>query len=693
VSGLPAGLSFNRATGLITGTIAAGAGNLGTYNTTVTVTDGTSSVSEGFLWNVASGITITPIGTQQNTEGDTVTLNVQATDLVSNARLSYSATGLPTGASINPTTGAITGTIAAGAGNATPYSTTVTVSDGTSSVSQTFTWNVASGIAIAPIATQQNTEGDSVTLQVYATDLDSSAILSFSASGLPTGLSINRTTGAITGTIAAGAGNDPSYNTAITVSDGIRTVSESFVWNIASAISITAIADQQNTEGDSVSLQVHATDGNNASSANGVPTALFSASGLPTGLSINRTTGLITGIVAAGAGNVTPYSTTITASDGRSSSSASFTWNIASRITITPIADQQNTEGDSVSLQVQATDLHSGELSYSASGLPTGLSINPATGAISGTIAAGAGNIAPYSTTVTVSDGTSSVSTTFTWNVASSITITSIADQQNTEGDTVNLQVQATDLNSSATLSFSASGLPTGLSINTSTGLISGTIVAGAGNVMPSSTTITVSDGTSSSSVSLVWDVASSITMTPIGGQQNTEGDSVSLQVQATDLNSGATLNYSVSGLPTGLSINRTTGLISGTIAAGAGNLPSYTTTVTVSDGTSTVSLSFTWNVASSITVTAIANQQNQEGDQISLQVVASDRNSNATLFYSATGLPLGLSINRTTGTITGTIAAGDANGSPYTVTIMVSDGTSSVLETFTWSVSRRSNH
>lgn len=85
---------------------------------------------------------------------------------------------------------------------------------------------------------------------------------------------------------------------------------------------------------------------------------------------------------------------------------------------ITPPEDQSNPEGDSLSLRVVANDPDCGTLTYSASNLPPGLSIDPPTGFISGTINAAAAN-SPYTVTVEVSDGTDSASTTFTWTVSS----------------------------------------------------------------------------------------------------------------------------------------------------------------------------------------------------------------------------------------------------------------------------------
>jgi subtilase family serine protease len=86
------------------------------------------------------------------------------------------------------------------------------------------------------------------------------------------------------------------------------------------------------------------------------------------------------------------------------------------------------------------------------------------------------------------------------------------------------------------------------------------------------------------------------VTVTNPGSQSTTTGGSVSLQIHATD-SAGAALTYSATGLPTGLSINSSTGLISGT-ASTAGT---YNVTVTAQDSTgASGSASFTWTVGSS---------------------------------------------------------------------------------------------
>ena len=55
------------------------------------------------------------------------------------------------------------------------------------------------------------------------------------------------------------------------------------------------------------------------------------------------------------------------------------------------------------------------------------------------------------------------------------------------------------------------------------------------------------------------------VTVTSPGNQTSTVGTAASLQVSASDSASGQTLTYSATGLPAGLSINSSSGLISGT--------------------------------------------------------------------------------------------------------------------------------
>ena len=91
--------------------------------------------------------------------------------------------------------------------------------------------------------------------------------------------------------------------------------------------------------------------------------------------------------------------------------------------TISPVGEQFNTNGDVVNLQLSATDINPGDsLTFSATGLPAGLTIDASTGVISGTIATGAEVGSPYAVIVTVTDDgdpNKSAQALFSWNVNS----------------------------------------------------------------------------------------------------------------------------------------------------------------------------------------------------------------------------------------------------------------------------------
>jgi hypothetical protein len=92
------------------------------------------------------------------------------------------------------------------------------------------------------------------------------------------------------------------------------------------------------------------------------------------------------------------------------------------------------------------------------------------------------------------------------------------------------------------------------------------------------------------------------VTVTNPGSQTGTVGTAVSLQIHATDSASGQTLTYSATGLPTGLSISSTTGLITGTPTTAG----SFSVTATAKDTTgATGSASFTWTISAASGCTA----------------------------------------------------------------------------------------
>ena len=410
---------------------------------------------------------------------------------------------------------------------------------------------------------------------------------------------ISTSTGTISGTMAAGDAALGPYFVTVSVGNGSASASQSFTWNVIDPISFVTPADQTNNEGDSVSLAISAADAS-------AGTLTYGAVGLPGGLSISSSTGTISGTVSIGAAADGPYSVTVMAEDGTYSNETSFTWNVNNPITLTTPDDQSNTFGDTASLSVVASG--SGTLAYSATDLPSGLSINSSTGVISGTISAG-GTFEPI---VTVGNGTYSTSAGFEWDVSSTITITDSGDQAFNAGDAVSVPISASDT-VAGTLTYSASGLPSGASISSSTGLITGTLSASAGTY---SSTITVSDGTETEVDVFNWTIyaASDVSVTNPGNKTNTDGDSVSWSVSASDSNMSGTLSYSAAELPPGLSIDTSTGAISGTVAANASLFGPYLTTLTATDGTYTDSQTFTWTVNSPISLTNPGTQTTSEG-------------------------------------------------------------------------------
>ncbi|GIX48062.1 MAG: hypothetical protein KatS3mg131_2273 [Candidatus Tectimicrobiota bacterium] len=148
------------------------------------------------------------------------------------------------------------------------------------------------------------------------------------------------------------------------------------------------------------------------------------------------------------------------------------------------------------------------------------------------------------------------------------------------------------------------------------------------------------------------------------------------------------------------LSVASVSAPANGTATANADSTVTYTPnlnfhgtdsfTYTISDGqggtaTATVSVTVT-PVNDAPEVEQPADQTSDEGDTVSLQIVASDVDGDP-LTCSATGLPPDLSIGAETCRIFGTIAFGAAAGSPYSVTVTVSDGTASTSVSFTWTV------
>jgi hypothetical protein len=166
--------------------------------------------------------------------------------------------------------------------------------------------------------------------------------------------------------------------------------------------------------------------------------------------------------------------------------------------------------------------------------------------------------------------------------------ITSATTANGTEGTAFSYQITATN----TPTSFSATGLAGGLSLNTSTGLISGTpTAAGSSTVTLSATN---SAGTGTALLTLTIAAPAVPTITSPATSNGTVGTAFSYEISATNTPS----NYGATGLPAGLSVNASTGLISG-IPTAAG---STTVTLSATNSTGTGTAALTLTVASAST-------------------------------------------------------------------------------------------
>jgi RHS repeat-associated protein len=150
-------------------------------------------------------------------------------------------------------------------------------------------------------------------------------------------------------------------------------------------------------------------------------------------------------------------------------------------------------------------------------------------------------------------------------------TITSTPVTTAAVGQAYSYDVEATDPDAGDTLIYSLTTAPTGMTINSSTGLIVWT--PAANQTGPQDVVVQVSDGKTNGAVTqsftitvIVGNVAPTIMSTPV--TTATVGQAYSYDVEATDPDAGDTLVYSLTTAPIGMTIDATTGTISWTPTA-----------------------------------------------------------------------------------------------------------------------------
>lgn len=235
-----------------------------------------------------------------------------------------------------------------------------------------------------------------------------------------------------------------------------------------------------------------------------------------------------------------------------------------------------------------AADVDSGSLTYSLTSAPSGASINSSTGVFTWTPTEAQGP-ASYTFSVVVSDGSLSDTKSVTIDVTEvnlAPVLNTIGNQSGTEEVAMSFTVSGSDADLPAqTLTYSASGLPTGATFDTGTGAFSWTPTfeqSGTYNV-----TFTVSDGTLTDT-EIVPITIGSVNRPPvlaaIGDKSVNENSLLSFTVTANDPDADS-VTLAASGLPTGATFDTGTGAFSWTpdyTQAGT-----YSVTFTVTDSNS----------------------------------------------------------------------------------------------------------
>lgn len=278
--------------------------------------------------------------------------------------------------------------------------------------------------------------------------------------------------------------------------------------------------------------------------------------------------------------------------------------------------------------------------SYSASGLPPGLWCSAATGYINGTPT----TAGTYSSTITAEgSGLAWTDTkTLTWTITGTSAgnppvITSALAATGEVGVSFSYSITATN----SPTSYAAGNLPPGLTVNTSTGVISGTpTTAGVWGVTISATN---GDGTGPSAI-LTITIGAEPTITSPTTANCGVGVPFSYQGVAT----GSTpIIWTQTGLSGGLTLNMSTGLISGTPTS-SGTI-TFDLTATNEFGTDTITVVVT--IGSVPVITSANYAEGQVGVPFQYDITASGSPAS----YSASGLPPGLAVATGTGIVTGT--------------------------------------
>ena len=625
-SNLPPGLTINAATGVISGTPASVSGPQGykVYNVALSATTSGGTATGNLRLKVNGSVsgTLPPAffsGTADTTQtGDLYLYTIQASN-VDPSTIKVTS-GLPPGLAL------VSKTIIEGTPTkAGPYTITFTVSNAAGTANGSLDLTVNAAPTQKPVITSPLTASAVLnapfTYSITATNSEAVVGGIFGASGLPPGLTINNLgAGVISGTpTKAGV-----YSIVVSATNVVGATTSTLTLTVGStppAPVISSAAAASGTVGTAFTYTITASNN---------PTS-YNATGLPSGLSISTTTGVISGTpTATGTSMVTLDATN---AGGTGTKTLTLTVNPPAPV-ISSAATASGTVGTAFTYTITASN---NPTSYNATGLPSGLSISTTTGVISGTPTATGTSMVTLG--ATNAGGTGTKTLTLTVNPPAPV-ISSAATASGTVGTAFTYSITA----SNNPTSYNATGLPSGLSISTTTGVISGTPTATGTSMVTLGATN--AGGTGTKTLTLTVNPPA-----PVISSAATAGGTVGAAFTYSITASNNPTSFNATGLPSGLSISTTTGVISGTPTATGTSM--VTLGATNAGGTGTKTLTLTVNPPAPV-ISSAATAGGTVGAAFTYSITASNNPTS----FNATGLPSGLSISTTTGVISGTPTA-----------------------------------
>ncbi|MFM5667701.1 putative Ig domain-containing protein [Aeromonas hydrophila] len=652
---LPPGLILDPSPGSSTTTLHGAPTTAGTYTFSITLNDGLNQggVATYTLVVTSSAVpTLTSVAPNSGSTDGATSVTLTGTDFTGATAVSFGGTAASGYIVNNATT--ITATTPAHAAGA--VNVVVTTPSGTATLTNGYTYTVPAP-TVGPVSATvaANSSANPITLSLSGGTASSVAVATAASHGTATASGTN-----ITYTPTAGYSGSDSFTYTATNASGTSSPATVTITVSAPTLTITPTTLPDSTQSTAYSQTLTATGGS-------APyTYAITAGSLPAGLSLNTSSGVISGTPSAsGTGNFT-----VTATDANSATGSqaySLVINglppVANAVSATVAANSSanpitlNITGGAASSVAVASAASHGTATATASG--TSITYTPT---------AGYAGSDSFTYTATNASGTSSPATVTITVSAPTLAITPTTLPDGTQGTAYSQTVTATGGSAPYTYAITAGSLPAGLSLNTSSGVISG-IPSASGTF---NLTLTATDANSASgfqAYSLVINglppVANAVSATVAA---NSSANPITLNITGGAASSVAIASAANHGTATASGTS-----ITYTPTAGYAGSDSFTYTATNANGTSSPATVTITVSAPSIVVSPGALSNDSVGMAYSQTITATGGSAPYTYAITAGSLPAGLSLNTSSGVISGTPSASGT----FNLTVTATDANS----------------